>query len=276
MIVYASLASLSVAAMFLGGIVPGILIGLGLMVYNYFYARSRGYEGEARASLKELAMATIYAFPALVMPGIILGGIISGVFTATEAGAVAAVYAALVGFFVYRELKPSHLERVFVRATATGSMVMLIVAASTAFGWILTIEDAPSLVVGALLQVSDNPTVVLGLIMVMLVVVGFFIDVLPAAIILVPVLTPVATQFNYDPIHFAVLVVVTLTIGLVTPPVGVVLYVTTALAGTTLAKAGRMAIIPAAIMFIVCILAVIFPAIITGIPNYFLPAAYLK
>ncbi len=276
MIVYASLASLSVAAMFLGGIIPGILIGIGLMIYNYFYSRKYGYEGEARASLKELAKATLEAIPALIMPGIILGGIVSGVFTATEAGAVACAYAALVGFFIYRELKFSHLEDIFVRATATGSMVMMIVAASTTFGWVLAIEQAPKMAVAALQQLSNDPAVVLALIMILLLVVGCFIDVLPAAIILIPVLSPIATQYNYDPIHFAVLVCVTLTIGLVTPPVGVVLYITTALAGTTLAKSGRMAIIPAGIMFVVCVLAAIFPPIITAIPSYFLPASFGK
>ena len=270
MIVYASMADLSVAAMFLGGVIPGILIGLGLMIYNHVYSVKQGYGGEARSSLKELISVTIRALPALIMPLIVIGGIISGIFTATEAGAVAAVYAGFVGAFVYRELKFKHLERVFVRATATGSMVMLIVAASTTFGWVLAIEQFPQLVIGILLKITSNPALILALLMLLLLFVGCFIDVLPATIILIPVLSPIAAKFGFDPIHYAVLIVVTLTVGLVTPPVGVVLYITTGLAGVKLSESSRMALIPAFVMILVCLLAAYYPPIITAIPNFFL------
>ena len=270
MIVYASMADLSVASMFLGGVIPGILIGLGLMVYNYIFSVRHGYGGEARSSLQEIISVTIRALPALIMPLIVIGGIVSGIFTATEAGAVAAVYAALVGAFVYRELKFKHLERVFVRATATGSMVMLIVAASTTFGWVLAIEQFPQLVIGILLRITSNPVLILALLMMLLLFVGCFIDVLPATIILIPVLSPIAAKFGFDPIHYAVLIVLTLTVGLVTPPVGVVLYITTGLAGVKLSQSSRMALIPASIMVLVCILAAYYPPIITAIPKFFL------
>ena len=273
MIVYASMTSLSVAAMFMGGIIPGILIGLGLMVYNHIYSVRYGYEGEARASLRELFGATLRAVPALIMPLIVLGGIVTGIFTATEAGAVAAVYAFLVGAFVYREIKWKDLERVFIRATATGSMVTLIIAGSTTFGWVLAIEQFPQIVVGALLQLTSNPAVVLAVLMIFLLIIGCFIDVLPAAIILIPVLDPISAKFGFDPIHFAVLVCITLTVGLVTPPVGVVLYVTTGLAGVTLSESSRKVLIPVLVMILVCIVAAYFPPIIVAVPNYLLPVA---
>lgn len=276
MIVYASMTNLSVAAMFLGGIVPGILIGIGLMVYNHIYSVRYEYEGEARASLQELVSATFRAAPALFMPLIVLGGIVSGVFTATEAGAVAAVYAGLVGAFVYRELKLRDLERIFVRSTATCAMVTLIIGASSSFGWILAIEEFPQLVVNGLMGITNNPLFVLALLMVFLLIIGCFIDVLPAAIILIPVLNPISQKFGFDPIYYAVLICITLTVGLVTPPVGVVLYVTTGLAGVTLSESSRKILIPALVMILVCVLAATFPPLIIAIPRFFLPATYMK
>ena len=276
MIVWASMTSLSVAAMFLGGVIPGILIALGLMIYNHFYSVRAGYGGEARARLSELIESTLQALPALVMPLIILGGIVSGVFTPTEAGCVAAVYAAFAGAVIYKELKFKDLERVFLRATATGSMVMLIVAASTTYGWVLTIEQFPDLVINWLLRVTTSPPVVLALLMVFLLFIGCFIDVLPAAIILIPVLDPLAARYGFDPIHFAVLMCITLTVGLVTPPVGVVLYITSNLAGVTLSQASRKVILPAIVMVIVCVLCAYIPELITGVPRLMLPKAFLR
>ncbi len=276
MIVWASMTSLSVAAMFLGGVVPGILIALGLMVYNHFYSVRAGYGGEARARLRELLESTLQALPALIMPLIILGGIVSGVFTPTEAGCVAAVYAAVAGAVIYKELKFKDLERVFLRATASGSMVMLIVAASTTFGWVLTIEQFPDLVVNWLLGLTRSPALILALLMVFLLFIGCFIDVLPAAIILIPVLDPLATKFGFDPIHYAVLMCITLTVGLVTPPVGVVLYITTNLAGVSLSESSRKVILPAIVMVIVCVLCAYIPELITGVPKLLLPKRFFQ
>jgi C4-dicarboxylate transporter DctM subunit len=274
MIVYASMTSLSVAAMFLGGVIPGVLIALGLMIFNYFYSVRKGYEGEARAGLRELSQTFLAALPALIMPLIILGGIVGGVFTATEAGCVAVIYAAACGAFVYRELRIKDLERVFVRAATTCSMVALIIGASTTFGWVLAIEQFPNLVMDFLLRLTGSPPLVLALLMVFLLVVGCFIDVLPAAIILIPVLHPVAAKFGFDPIHYSVLMVVTLTVGLVTPPVGVVLYITSGLAGVKLSESSRKAIIPAVVMVIVCVLCAYIPPLITAIPRWLLSQTY--
>jgi C4-dicarboxylate transporter, DctM subunit len=276
MIVWASMTSLSVAAMFLGGVIPGILIAIGLMIYNHFYSIRAGYGGEARARLRELGESTVQALPALVMPMIILGGIVSGVFTPTEAGCVSAMYAAFAGAFIYKELKFHDLEGVFLRATASGSMVMLIVAASTMYGWVLTIEQFPDLVVSWMLSHTTSPPVVLALLILLLLVVGCFIDVLAAAIILIPVLNPIALKFGFDPIHFAVVMCMTLTVGVVTPPVGVVLYVTTNLANVTLSQSSRKALLPVLVMVIVCVLCAYIPELITAIPRWLLPKAFFR
>jgi len=276
MIVWASMTSLSVAAMFLGGVIPGILIALGLMIYNHVYSVRAGYGREARVRLRELLETTLNALPALLMPLIVLGGIVTGVFTATEAGCVAAIYAALAGGAIYRELKFKDLEGVFLRATASGSMVMLIIAASTTFGWVLAVEQFPDLVVGWLLKLTASPALVLALLMVFLLFIGCFIDVLPAAIILIPVLDPIAAKYGFDPIHFAVLMCITLTVGLITPPVGVVLYITTNLAGVTLAESSRKVILPAIVMVIVCVMCAYIPDLITAIPKWLLPKAFFR
>jgi C4-dicarboxylate transporter DctM subunit len=203
------------------------------------------------------------------MPAIILGGIVSGVFTATEAGCVAAVYSAFVGIFVYRELKLRDLEEVFVRTAATTSMVMLILASCSIFSWILAIKQFPAFVSELLLVVSSNPAVVIAMVMVVLVIVGLFMETLAAAIILIPVLEPICTQFGFDPIHFAVVVVMTFILGTITPPVGVLLYITTAIAEEDLARVARKIIIPALIVAGVCVLAAYYPPVVTAIPNLF-------
>jgi tripartite ATP-independent transporter DctM subunit len=226
--------------------------------------------------LRELLDTTLNALPALLMPLIVLGGIVTGVFTATEAGCVAAIYAALAGGAIYRELKFKDLEGVFLRATASGSMVMLIIAASTTFGWVLAVEQFPDLVVGWLLKLTASPALVLALLMVFLLFIGCFIDVLPAAIILIPVLDPIAAKYGFDPIHFAVLMCITLTVGLITPPVGVVLYITTNLAGVTLAESSRKVILPAVVMVIVCVMCAYIPDLITAIPKWLLPKAFFR
>jgi len=269
MIVYAATCDLSVGEMFLGGVLPGILIAIGLMVYNQIYSMKHGYGGEARASLRELGIATVKAIPALIMPAIILGGIISGVFTATEAGCVAAVYSAFVGVFVYRELKFRDLEEVFVRTASTTSMVMLILASCSIFSWILAVKQFPAFVSNLLLTMSNNPHVVLALIMAVLVIVGLFMETLAAAIILIPVLSPICSQFGFDPIHFAVVVVMTFILGTITPPVGVLLYITTSIAEEDLAKVARKIIIPVLIVAGVCVLAAYYPPVVTAIPNLF-------
>ena len=276
MIVWASMTSLSVGAMFLGGVIPGLLMYFGLMIYNHYHSVRAGYEGEVRASLRELLDSFLVALPALVMPILILGGIVGGIFTATEAGCAASVYAFVAGKWIYRDLKWRDLEQIFVRAVASVLMVMLIVAASTAFGWVLAIEDFPNLVVGALLKLTSSATGIVAILMIFLLVIGCFIDVLPAAIILIPVLDPIAGKYGFEPIYYAVLMLMTLTVGLITPPVGVALYICSGLAGVSLSQASRKVLIPTIVLVLVCVLCAVFPELITAVPKWLMPKAFAR
>jgi C4-dicarboxylate transporter DctM subunit len=277
MIVWASMTSLSVGAMFLGGVVPGLLMYGSLMVYNHYHAARAGYEGEKRASARELQESFVAALPALVMPVLILGGIVSGVFTATEAGCIACVYAFIAGRWIYRELRLKDLEAIFVRATAAVAMVMLIVSASTTFGWVLAIEDFPNLVVGALLNLTGSSSLgAIAILMLFLLIIGCFIDVLPAAIILIPVLNPIAGKFGLDPIYYAVLMVMTLTVGLITPPVGVALYICSGIAGVPLSASSRKVLVPVVLMLLICVLCAVLPELITAVPRWLMPRAFAR
>ncbi len=275
MIVWASMTSLSVGAMFLAGVVPGLLMYGALMVYNRYHAVRAGYEGEKRASGRELWDSFLAALPALVMPVLILGGIVSGVFTATEAGCVACIYAFIAGRWVYRELKLRDLEAIFVRATSGVAIVMLIVSASTAFGWVLAIEEFPALVVGTLMNLIGASRVgAIAILMLFLLVIGCFVDVLPAAIILIPVLNPIAAQFGFEPIYYATLMVMTLCVGLITPPVGLTLYLCSSMAGVPMSATSRKILIPVLVMILVCVLCALVPGLITAVPKWLMPEAF--
>jgi C4-dicarboxylate transporter DctM subunit len=269
MIIYGSISGVSIGAMFMGGFIPGILIGLALMVGIHLFAKSQGYAGETRATLFQVGRSFRDAVTALVLPLIIIGGILSGIFTATEAGVVAAVYAFLVSFLIYRELRLSMLRQILVSSALTSAMVMLIVSCSSIFGWLLAREGFPEMAVSALLSISDNPSVVLFLVLIFLLLLGCFIEIVAATIILVPVLAPIAAQFGFDPIHYAVIIVIALVVGGVTPPVGILLYITSGLAKVKLSEVTRTVWPFVAIMVGILLLAAYIPNMVLFIPNLF-------
>lgn len=267
MIVYASISGVSVARMFMGGLIPAAITGLFLMVYAYFYARKHGYEGEARASLAQVWRSFKEAVWALVAPIIIVGGILSGVFTATEAGVVAVVYAFLVGFFVYRELKLDQLQQLLVRAAQTSGAVLLMISTASIYGWILGRQELPQRTAQWLVSLTHSPSVIVALVIVFLLLVGCVMDVMAATIILVPVLFPLAQHFQFDPIHWGVLLCITLSLGGLTPLIGVLLYITTSIAKIPLRRSVRP-VLPmlAGLVLLVFILAYV-PGLITWIPD---------
>lgn len=270
MIVYGSISGVSIARMFMGGILPGLLIGLALIVYSYVYAVKNGYEGEARASLRQVWQTFKEAFWALAAPVIILGGILLGVFTATEAGVIAVVYSFVVGFFVYKELRWSELQNMMVRAAVTSSIVLFMISTAGIFGWILGREEVPILATTWITSWTDSPAVVITLVTVFLLLVGCFIEIMAATIILVPVLFPLAQQYNIDPVHWAVLICIALTFGGVTPPVGVLLYLTTSIAKIPLRESIRPVIPMVVIMIAALFLMAYVPGIITWLPHAFM------
>jgi tripartite ATP-independent transporter DctM subunit len=269
MIIFGVIGGVSIVKLFLGGIVPGILIGVGLMIGWYFHAKKKGYRKLEKASFKELWDSTKAAFWAILLPIIIMGGILGGIFTPTEAAVVAVVYAVLVGFFAYRELKISHLPDVFVHAAKSTAVVMLVCGAATAVGYLITTAQIPQLLSDALLSISDNILVIMFLINVLLLLVGCVMDLTPALLILGPILLPIATGFGLDPIYFGVVMVCNLCIGIITPPVGTVLYVGCGLSKLSMGELVRPVLGFIAIMIAVLFLITYFPGLITFIPYAF-------
>jgi tripartite ATP-independent transporter DctM subunit len=268
MIIFGVIAGVSIVKLFLGGIIPGILIGCGLMTVWFFHARKHKYPAGPRASLGQMFRATREAFWALILPVIILGGIISGIYTPTEAAVVAVVYAFVIGLFVYRELRFAHIPEILVQAAKSTSIVLLVCGAATAAGYLLTIAQIPPLLTATILRLSGGtPWLVMFWINVLLLMVGCVMDLTPALLILGPILLPVAVKFGYDPVYFGVVMVVNLCIGLITPPVGTVLYI-----GCGLSKLSMAKLTPAIVGFIGVMIVVLFvityvPWTITFIPN---------
>ncbi len=227
MVIYAITDSqVTVGGLFMAGIVPGILLGIALAITNHLLARRHGY-GEVREphSWAERGRRFWQALPALLMPVIVIGGITSGLFTATEASAVAVIYALLVGTLVTRKLTPALIAKVLVQSALVTSGALLIVAMASLFAWILTVLQLPQEIAAAIAGITTDPIMVMLIVGLFVFICGFFIDTLPAIIILVPVLAPLAAKFAIDPLHFAMAIVLNLTIGLITPPVGGVLFV---------------------------------------------------
>ena len=253
MIIYGVLTGVSIGALFMGGILPGILVGGSLMLVAWMIARKRGYKGDEKASGAKIWATFKDAILALLMPVIILGGIYGGVFTPTEAAVVAVAYGFIIGFFVYRELTLSKLKDILVNTSVGTATIMFIIATSSVFSWILTAQRVPQAVAEAILSISTNPIVILTLINLLLLFIGTFMETVASIIILVPVLLPVVTQIGVDPLHFGIIIVVNLAIGMVTPPLGVCLFVGCGISGITLESISK-AVWPFILSMIVAVL----------------------
>ncbi|MCC8194191.1 MAG: TRAP transporter large permease, partial [Deltaproteobacteria bacterium] len=226
MVIYGSITGASIGKLFVGGYIPGLMIGAALMTIAYCIAKKRNYpKNSAKISGREIIRSTLDALLSLFMPFIIIGGILLGVFTPTEAGAVACVYAYILGQFVYKEITLQGLYQVMENGVQITTIVMFLVAVASLFGWILTVEGLPMVMAEFFLGISRNPLVILLMLNVFLLIVGMFMDCTPAIILLMPVLFPLLQEVGIDLIHFGVIMVVNLGIGLVTPPVGTCLFV---------------------------------------------------
>ncbi|MBN2861047.1 MAG: TRAP transporter large permease [Sphaerochaetaceae bacterium] len=253
----------SVGKLFLGGIVPGIVLGLALMVVSYIIAVKRGYPKEERYTLKRTLQVSKDAFLGLLTVIIIIGGVVSGVFTATESASVAVVYAFIISFLVYREVSIREFPKILMSALRTLAMVMSLIAAASAFGWLLAFLRIPQAVTMFLLSISDNPIVLLLLINLMLLVLGAIMDMAPLIIIVTPILYPVVVgQLGMDPIQFGIMLILNLAIGLCTPPVGSALFVGSAIGRISIEKATK-ALLPFYATMIIVLLLVTFYAPLT-------------
>lgn len=270
MIIYAYVMGESVAALFLAGIVPGIMIGGGLMLLIHFMADHYGLPAATRrASWGERGQASLKAIWPLMTPVIILGGILGGVFTPTEAAAIAVGYSTLIGLFVMRTLHWSDLPDVLTRAGMTSAVVLLLVGAAMAFKTVASLSHTPELLASIILGLSDNPLILLFLINILLFIVGMFLDAGPAIIILGPILGPIFTSLGVDSVHFAIIMAVNLTVGLLTPPMGLVLFVTSSVSGLRVETIARATLPFLAVEVLVIFLITYFPALSLTVPRFF-------
>ena len=267
MIIAGTLTGLSVAKLFIAGAVPGLLLGVGLLVVSYYISKKKNHPKGERVSWKERGRQFLGAFWALLMTFVILFGIVGGVFTPTEASVVASLYALLVGLFVYRGLTVRALPKILVDTAITTASLMVLIGLANLFGWILTSEQIPQLIANFLLTLTQNKYLILLLINILLLFVGTFMETIAALVILFPVLLKVAVGVGVDPIQFAIIAVLNLMIGLTTPPVGVCLFVTSTIGDISLGQISK-AILPfLGVSLIVLLLVTYIPAISLFLPS---------
>lgn len=267
MIVYALTANVSVGALFIAGILPGLLITGSLILTVCLIASVGGFDEVTQVSMKDWAKEVMDAFReavlALLMPVVILGGIYGGLFTATEASCIAVLYGLLLSIFIYKEITFKDLLGIFSRAAVMSSIILLIVAFAAVFAYLLTINQVPQKVAGLIGSLTTSPFIFLLLVNGMLFIVGMFIEALAAILIIVPILAPVATSFGIDPIHFGLVVIVNLAIGMVTPPVGVNLFVVCEVANLKMHQLARHLVIFLGVLILDIIIISYIPALST-------------
>ena len=233
-IIYGVSGNVSIAGLFLGGVLPGIVLAGALMIYTYLFALKRNYPRDPKTQGKELLIAAWKALPALFMPVLIMGGILSGMFTPTEAAGVTVVYAALVGAFYYRKLTIKSLPKVLLTSGLESGMVMLLIAMSEPFAWFVAVDQIPQLMVEWISTITASPYMILFLVNVFLLLLGIPMETAPALVIVTPVLAPIAAAAGIDPVHMGVVVCLNLVLGLITPPVGAVLFAVCATSNVSL------------------------------------------
>ena len=258
----------SISALFAAGYGPGILLGVFLMAASAFYAWRMGLPVIPRMLLRDTVTSIAKAVPSVFMIIIVIGGILAGIFTATEAGAIAVVYAALLSFGLYGELSPSELPDIFIKTAKTTGIVMLLIGVSSAMGWLLAYENIPLQVSEALISLSENPIIILILINLVLLLVGAFLDITPAVLIFTPIFYPVVASLGMSPIHFGIMLVLNLSIGLCTPPVGSVLFVGSSVCRTDISDMIK----PLVPLYIAMVIALILTTFVPSISE-FLPKA---
>jgi len=269
LIVY-SLASggASIAALFLAGYIPGLITGLLLMVVAMFWAKKKGYGKGQRSSLKQVFKTFVDAVPSLFLLVLVIGGIVAGVFTATEASAIAVLYSLVLGF-IYKQITFKKLPNIFLNASATTAVVMLLIAASMSMSWALSFEHIPQDISSGLLSITDNKIALLLIINIILLMVGIFMDITPAVLIFTPIFLPIVTKLGIDPVHFGIIMILNLCIGLCTPPVGSVLFVGVGVAKTSIEKVIKPLLPLFAAMILALFLITYIPELTLWLPGLF-------
>lgn len=268
MIVYASLTGFSTGKLFIGGIVPGIIIGLCLMGMCYWYASKYKVDlGSGTFDIRLVWKTFKKAFFALIMPFIIIGGVTSGFFTATESGIIACLYGLVCGFFIYRTLQLRDLYTIFKRATASSAMLMMLMGMANIYSYIFARENLTGYIKGLMTSISTNPTVVVLIIITIMLVIGCFMETLAATAVILPIVYPIITNLGVDPLMFAVLFSIATVVGALTPPVGLYLFMSMNIAGATFQEAIRYSAPVILIILATMGLIVLFPQLVTFLPN---------
>ena len=267
LVIYAFLSNTSVARLFLAGIIPGLVIGAALMIFNRIIAIRRDFPREKRATLRQIGSTAVDGVLALIAPGIILGAIITGYTTATEAGVLACAYSLLIGL-VYRTLTWESLWKALTDTMLITAVIMIIIGYSTVMGWLLAIEQIPQQLAEAVLLTTENRYVFLGMLIIFLLLIGAVVEGVPAKLILVPMLLPITDQFGIDRVHFGLIITFALLIGIATPPMGIGLYIMVEVGKVSFEKV-TMAVLPFLIpLILVLLLITFFPPLTLWLPNY--------
>lgn len=269
MIIYSTAAGgVSVGALFMGGLIPGLILGLALLILTYMIAVKRNYPKGEPVKKEEIPKIVREGMLGLLTAVIIMGGIISGIFTATESAAIGALYAFIITFFVYKDIPLSHFKVILYRTFRTISMVMFLIAASSAFGWLLALLKVPAMATDFILAISPNDITTLLLINLILLLLGMVMDMAPLILIATPVLLPIAVGIGMDPVHFGIVLILNLAIGLVTPPVGSVLFVGSAIGRIPIEKVARSMLPFYAVLIFVLLLVSFVPSLVMFLPQF--------
>jgi len=268
MIIAATLSGLSVGKLFLAGAIPGLMLGVGMMAVAWYISRKRNYPKHPKSTFRQMAGSFVDTFWALLMTFIILFGIIGGIFTPTEASIIAVIYALIIGVFVYGKLNLKNITSVIMDSMKTSASLMVLVGFANLFGWILITERFPQVISEGITGFSQNKYVVLLLINLLLIFIGTFMETIAALLVLFPILLKVAVTVGVDPIHFAVIAVLNLIIGLTTPPVGVCLFVSASIGKVSIGKVSRASLPFLSVSLFVLILVTLFPELSLLLPGW--------
>jgi len=271
-VIYGSIANVSIGRLLLAGAVPGVLMGIFLIIFGYFIAKKRDYPSGERATCGEMASAFVHALPPLGMPAIIVGGIVFGIMTPTEAASAGAAYALVLGLFVYKELKWRDLPKIITESSVGTASIAVIIAAAQPFAWVLTIEQAPQKLLETFIQLNLEQWQIFLILNFVFFMLGMFMEGLAALIMAVPVLLPLIAHANIDPVHFGVVFVVNIMIGLITPPVGMAMYVVCALSKVPIIEFVKE-VWPFIIAEVIALAIITYwPEMVLWLPNLLLPA----
>ncbi len=257
----------SVAALFMAGYIPGILWGLACMVVIYFIAKRRGYRAKAKFTAKEAGKVILQAIPCLLLIVIVIGGIIFGVFTATEGSVVAVVYSLILSLFVYKSIKLKDLPKIFRESAEMTGIIIFLIGVSSIMSWVMAFTNIPSIVSAGLLAISSNKYVIFLLINVILLLVGTFMDMTPACLIFTPIFLPVCTALGMNTIHFGIMMIFNLCIGTITPPVGTTLFVGVKVGGVKIETVFKQLLVYFAAIFVVLMLVTYIPSLSLSLPK---------